>query len=114
MLVKMTLHLSVLVLLASSLTGCSWLCDCPEPEVKTEYKYILRPIPTVKPKTEYMPYDVYMVELKGEGFYVYPLADGDIMYGNWKAYSQWAETNYKTLVKIKDRNTTVPPNKIPK
>lgn len=115
MLVKMTLHLSVLVVLASSLTGCSWLCpDCPEPEVKTEYKYIVRPIPDVKPKPKYMPYDVYMVDLKGEGFYVYPLNDGDIMLGNYKAYSEWAETNYKILVNLKDANATVLESDIPK
>ena len=114
MLVKMTLHLSVLVLLASSLTGCSWLCgDCPEPEVKTEYRYILRPIPDVSAKPKFIAYDVYMVDLKGEGFYVYPLADGDIMYTNWKAYKEWAETNYKTLLKIKDRNTTIPKSEMP-
>lgn len=97
---KMILHLTLSAILVLSLSGCGQ--KCPEPEVITKIVEVKQPIPDVQEKPDAQSYDMIMVNFGGVDYYAMTLADGAIMASNWTSHENWANTNYKILMNLKD------------
>lgn len=97
---KMILLSALSAILVLSLSGCGQ--KCPEPEVITKIVEVKQEIPDIQGKPVAQPYDVLMINFDGVDYYAMTLADGAIMASNWTSHENWANTNYKILLKLKE------------
>ena len=97
---KMIKYSSLFLILVFSLSGC-FCNNCPEPELKTEYKYIKRPIPKLPTKPQFIEYQMFVVEFDNKEYYALPKGDGYILKNNWEAYKNWAENLRDILIDLK-------------
>lgn len=95
---------AVLIISAISIIGCTKAC--PEPRIVVKYKYLDRPIVSLKNKPKFMKYRIDRVSFNGKDFYFMTINDGNIMLANWLVYKDWAETNYNTLKNLDVNNTS--------
>jgi len=99
---KQIVHLIALIILVVSFSGC-WSCPEPEPvepKVITETKYIKVPFPKTQDKPEFIEYEMNLGNLNGTDYYFMTIPSGATLNSNWIVYKDWAETNYKTLIKL--------------
>jgi len=82
----------ILALIPLLFTGC-----IKDLTIDTQYQN--KECPKPKPKPEFTPYEVVIMEINGEEYYALPKSEATKMITNWISYQEWSEANAKMMLK---------------